>query len=266
VVKRILQDPAYGGTRVILFEDLHWFDGASDAFLETIVESAPATHDLLLLNFRPEYQARWMQRSYYQHLSLQPLGPEAIRALLRDQLGDDPSVATLPATIHERTRGNPFFIEEVVQSLVESGERTLLSLQACTPRSPRHSKWQAATWTSAPRRSHNTGQTLRTRAPGCAARAAATVRPLAGADVRGSGIVCCGRTVCGMGNWAAGDGRRVLDWATRVVDGARSNGRLGRELIGFSPRAAALTVRLHGFMNLGRLAELGMVSCRPIGF
>ena len=121
-VKRLLHDPAYGGgTRVILLEDLHWFDGASDALLETIVDSVPASRDLWLVNFRPEYQARWMQRSYYQHLPLQPLGPEAIRALLRDQLGDDPSVAALPATIHERTKGNPFFIEEVVQSLVESG-------------------------------------------------------------------------------------------------------------------------------------------------
>jgi hypothetical protein len=122
VVKRVLHDPAYGsGTRVFLLEDLHWFDGASDAFLETTVESVPATRDLWLLNFRPEYQARWMQRSYYQHLPLQPLGPEAIRALLRDQLGEDPSVAALPEMIHERTKGNPFFIEEVVQSLVESG-------------------------------------------------------------------------------------------------------------------------------------------------
>jgi len=121
VVKRVLHDPAHGGTRVLLLEDLHWFDGASDAFLETMVESAPATRDLVLLNFRPEYQARWMQRSYYQQLPLQPLGPEAIRALLRDQLGEGASVAALPEMIHERTKGNPFFIEEVVQSLVESG-------------------------------------------------------------------------------------------------------------------------------------------------
>jgi len=60
-----------------------------------------------------------MQRSYYQQLPLQPLDPEAIRALLRDQLGEDPSVAALPEIIHARTKGNPFFIEEVVQSLVE---------------------------------------------------------------------------------------------------------------------------------------------------
>jgi predicted ATPase len=62
-----------------------------------------------------------MQRSYYQQLPLQPLGSEAIRALLRDQLGEDPSVAALPEIIQARTKGNPFFIEEVVQSLVESG-------------------------------------------------------------------------------------------------------------------------------------------------
>jgi len=125
VVKRILHDPTYGGgTRVILLEDLHWFDGASDAFLETFVESVPATRDLWLLNFRPEYQARWMQRSYYQHLPLQPLAPDAIRQLLRDELGDDPSVAALPETIHARTKGNPFFIEEVVQVLIESGHLT----------------------------------------------------------------------------------------------------------------------------------------------
>ena len=77
VLKRILHDPAYGGLRVILLEDLHWFDGASDAYLETTVESVPATRDLLLVTFRPEYQARWMQRSYYQRLPLQPLDPEA---------------------------------------------------------------------------------------------------------------------------------------------------------------------------------------------
>jgi len=121
VVKRVLHHPAYQGGRVVLLEDLHWFDGASDAFLETSVESLPATHDLWLVNFRPEYSAPWMGRSYYYHLPLQPLGPEAIRALLRDQLGEHESVTALPEAIHARTKGNPFFIEEVVQSLVESG-------------------------------------------------------------------------------------------------------------------------------------------------
>src|SRR5215470_7882912 len=122
VLKRILHDPGYRGLRIILLEDLHWFDGASDAYLETTVDGMPATHDLLLVTFRPEYQARWIQRSYYQQLPLHPLDPEAIRALLRNQLGEDPSVAALPEIIHARTNGNPFFIEEVVQSLAEIGQ------------------------------------------------------------------------------------------------------------------------------------------------
>ena len=124
VLKRVLHNPAYRGLQVILLEDLHWFDGASDAYLETTVENMPATSNLLLVTFRPEYQAPWMERPYYQRLPLQPLDPEAIHALLHDQLGQDPSVATLPQIIHARTKGNPFFVEEVVQSLVEGGQLT----------------------------------------------------------------------------------------------------------------------------------------------
>jgi class 3 adenylate cyclase len=126
VVKRVLHDPVFrsGGPRVTLLEDLHWFDGASNAFLETMVEAMPATRDLLLVNFRPDYQARWMHSSHYQHMTLQPLGTEATSGLLRDYLGQDPSVAALPEMIQERTKGNPFFIEEVLQSLVERGHLT----------------------------------------------------------------------------------------------------------------------------------------------
>jgi class 3 adenylate cyclase len=101
VLKRILRDPAYAEPRVILLEDLHWFDGASDAYLETTVESVPATRDLLLVTFRPEYQASWMQRPYYQQVPLQPLDSEAIRALLRDQLGEDRASRRCPrSSVH----------------------------------------------------------------------------------------------------------------------------------------------------------------------
>ena len=56
VVKRVMHDPSVqrgGIRRVVLLEDLHWFDGASDAFLDTIVDCMPATRDLLVVNFRP---------------------------------------------------------------------------------------------------------------------------------------------------------------------------------------------------------------------
>jgi class 3 adenylate cyclase/tetratricopeptide (TPR) repeat protein len=106
---------------VLLVEDLHWFDRASDEYIENIVvEVTPGNRTLLLLNFRPEYHAQWMQRSYYHQLPLLPLDPEAIAELFADLLGTDPSLQQLREIIQERTGGNPFFIEEIVQSLVET--------------------------------------------------------------------------------------------------------------------------------------------------
>ena len=122
LMRRVLHDPGYGSTRVTLLEDLHWFDGGSDAFLGTLIESVPGTQDLVIATFRPEYQARWLQRSYCQLLPLKPLDADAIYELLRDLLGEDPSVAELPQSIFARSGGNPFFTEEIIQAMVESGQ------------------------------------------------------------------------------------------------------------------------------------------------
>jgi class 3 adenylate cyclase/tetratricopeptide (TPR) repeat protein len=120
VLRRVVQGE--GDPFVTLIEDLHWLDPASEAFLEQWVEAAPGGTGLLVVNFRPEYHADWMQKSWYRQVPLAPLGPEAVQELLGDLLGTDPSVAELVERIHERTGGNPFFTEEVVQSLIESGQ------------------------------------------------------------------------------------------------------------------------------------------------
>ncbi len=112
---RSQQEPA-----VLLFDDLHWIDPGSDAFVAELVEAVDATRTLILLNFRPEYSAPWMQRAHYQQHPLTPLGAEDTRTLAGDLLGPDPSVAGLPEMIAARTGGNPFFTEEVVQALDES--------------------------------------------------------------------------------------------------------------------------------------------------
>jgi class 3 adenylate cyclase/tetratricopeptide (TPR) repeat protein len=120
-LRRLVQTGRPESPVVTSIEDLHWIDGGSEAFLEQWVDAIAGTPGLLLVNFRPEYHADWMQKSYYRQLPLAPLGPEAIRELLDDLLGTDPSIAGLAETIHRRTGGNPFFTEEVVQSLIEAG-------------------------------------------------------------------------------------------------------------------------------------------------
>ena len=121
LMHRLARDDEAEEPRVYLVEDLHWIDGGSEAFLEQMVDAIDGTRNLILANFRPEYRAEWMSRSWYRQLPLAPLGPQAIRDLLDDLLGADPSTEGLGDAIHERTGGNPFFTEEVVQSLIESG-------------------------------------------------------------------------------------------------------------------------------------------------
>jgi class 3 adenylate cyclase/tetratricopeptide (TPR) repeat protein len=106
---------------IVLIDDLHWIDRASDGWITQLAELTNGRRFLLLLNFRPEYDASWMKRSWYQQLPLLPLGREAVAELLASLLGNDPSLAELGQRIRERTGGNPFFIEEVVQSLAEPG-------------------------------------------------------------------------------------------------------------------------------------------------
>jgi class 3 adenylate cyclase/tetratricopeptide (TPR) repeat protein len=120
-ISRLVHARAAEGGGVIVVEDLHWLDPGSEAFLANLVESLPGTKTLLVVNFRPEYSADWMKKSYYQRLPLLPLSDEAIAAMVRDLIGDDPSVDGLGELISERTGGNPFFIEEVVRSLIDRG-------------------------------------------------------------------------------------------------------------------------------------------------
>jgi adenylate cyclase len=120
-LRRATQANAEREPSVVLIDDLHWIDPASDAFIGQFVEAVEGRRVLFVANFRPEYHGAWLRKSYYQQLPLLALGPEATEALLDDLLGRDVALGPLRSKILERTRGNPFFVEEVVQALLESG-------------------------------------------------------------------------------------------------------------------------------------------------
>src|SRR5213083_932433 len=112
---------------VSLFEDLHWIDGASEAFVANLVEAVAGTRTLVVVSFRPEYDAAWMRRSYYQRLALPPLGSEAIAELLADRLGTDPSLEGRGDRIRTHTGGNQFFIDAIVQAVLAGRIERLLA-------------------------------------------------------------------------------------------------------------------------------------------
>ena len=89
--------------------------------LGELIGSVEGTKTLAIVNFRPEYTPPWAGPPSYREISLEPLGPADTRELLRDLAGEDPSLDGLAELIHERTAGNPFFIEEIVRELAEAG-------------------------------------------------------------------------------------------------------------------------------------------------
>jgi tetratricopeptide (TPR) repeat protein len=118
-IRRLLVRESRDAPLVLVFEDLQWLDSETGAFLNFVVEGLPGTHILLLLNYRPEYRHSWQGLGYFSELHLQPLAQREAEALLEALLGRDSSLASLKPLIRAQTQGNPFFLEEVVQTLVE---------------------------------------------------------------------------------------------------------------------------------------------------
>jgi tetratricopeptide (TPR) repeat protein len=119
-LKRVLLRESQTQPVIAVFEDLHWIDGETQAFLDSLVESVPSARLLLLVNYRPEYQHAWGSRTYYTQIRLDPLSPESAEGFLEAMLGAEPNLLPLKRLLIDRTEGNPFFMEESVRSLVET--------------------------------------------------------------------------------------------------------------------------------------------------
>ncbi len=119
-IKRLLVLESQVQPILLVAENLHWIDGETQALLDTLVESLPTACLLLLVSYRPEYQHGWGSKTYYTQLRLDPLPREHAQALLDALLGDDASLDPLRQSLWQRTAGNPFFLEESVQTLIET--------------------------------------------------------------------------------------------------------------------------------------------------
>ncbi len=121
-VKHLLLRESQGQPVLVVFEDLHWIDAETQALLDGLVESLPTARLLLLVNYRPEYRHGWVSKTYYSQLRLDALPPESAGELLSALLGADPALEPLKRLLLRR--GNPFFIEESIRTLVETGVLT----------------------------------------------------------------------------------------------------------------------------------------------
>lgn len=122
---------------IMVFEDLHWNDLQTLGLLTALIASIREARVLLLATYRPRdvdapsenepLYDKWASQPHYRRVRLEPLEQDSLEKLLGVLLGDDPQLATVKRFLEKRTEGNPFFVEEIVRTLVEakvlSGDR-----------------------------------------------------------------------------------------------------------------------------------------------
>ena len=107
--------------QILVFEDLHWMDAATEAFLCTIADSIPTSRVLCLFTYRLGYTHPFGERTYHTRLALPALSTADSVHMAQSMLHTRALPDELETLIIQKAEGNPFFVEEVVKSLQEVG-------------------------------------------------------------------------------------------------------------------------------------------------
>lgn len=131
----VLMEQAKNKPLVMIIEDLHWVDNETEAFLDLLISRMHESHILLLVTFRPKYKNDyWMNKSNYTQITLAPLTQENAEFILDEILGKDLHLLDIKHKLLATCGGNPFFLEQMLQSLINDktfiGESQSYSLSA----------------------------------------------------------------------------------------------------------------------------------------
>ena len=121
---------------LIIFEDAHWADPTSLEVFGRIVDRVRSLRVLLVVTFRPEFQAPWIGRHYVTPLTINRLGERDINAMIDRVAGNRSLPANLRQDIIERTDGIPLFVEEMTKAVLEAGSEDAAQRTAATIPSP----------------------------------------------------------------------------------------------------------------------------------
>jgi predicted ATPase len=120
-LRRLLLRAAEVRPQVVVFEDLHWMDQATEAFLTFTADSIPTSRVLCLFTYRPGYVQPFGDRTYHTRLVLPALSRADTVQMTQAMLATEHLPEALQTLIVQKAEGNPFFVEEVVKSLRETG-------------------------------------------------------------------------------------------------------------------------------------------------
>src|SRR5258705_7258609 len=120
-LRRVLELAAQARPLVLVLEDLHWSDVATEDFLIGLADTLSGQRILLILTYRPGYEHRFGNRPYATQIDLVPLSGEDSGAMAEQMLAASGFAPPLRSLIATKGEGNPFYIEELLRSLRETG-------------------------------------------------------------------------------------------------------------------------------------------------
>jgi predicted ATPase len=120
-IKSLIHRESLDHTLLLIFEDLHWMDAGTQSLLDLLADSIGTARILMMVNYRPEYEHHWGNKTYYTQLRLDPLGRQNAAEMLSDLVGACDELQDVKDLIVARTEGNPFFMEEMIQALFDQG-------------------------------------------------------------------------------------------------------------------------------------------------
>ena len=106
---------------VVVIEDLHWADQATAEFLAMLVDGIPASRVLVILTCRPGFSAGFQERTFHTRLTLPGLSSSETAQIAASLLQSPELPKDLRVLIDRKAEGNPFFVEEIARSLLETG-------------------------------------------------------------------------------------------------------------------------------------------------
>jgi class 3 adenylate cyclase/tetratricopeptide (TPR) repeat protein len=120
-IRRLLLRAAEVRPQVVVYEDVHWMDRATEEQLALLAESVATARVLMILSYRPGYTHSLGERSYHTRIALTTLSGRDSARMAEAMLATKGLAGDLVALIMRKAEGNPFFVEEVVKSLQEVG-------------------------------------------------------------------------------------------------------------------------------------------------
>ena len=118
---RLINRAAQLRPQIVVFEDLHWIDKATEEFLVAMTDGVPTLRVLFVFTYRPGYRHPFGERTYQVRIAPAPLSAEDSMRIAEGVLAAPGLPEEIVDILVRKGEGNPFYVEEVIRSLKESG-------------------------------------------------------------------------------------------------------------------------------------------------